>query len=245
MAANSGSSSQKVKLISANNNSRRVTFRATPQVIENRNVNYNALEPLHAPGQIQVYKNTASRNFNISDLRLVSRTREEADANLKILWTLRAWCLPRFGNSSTLSDDQRLVRSDPDTYGRRDEVGNDDFPDGATGFQNYFGTELLGAPPEILLFSAYSLGVPSQSAKGEDRPGTKVWQIAQHLNRVPVVIQQLSIPYPNDVDYITTSRGVPMPIIMNLDISLIETHSPNAYEAFSLDDYRRGVLKGF
>ena len=81
--------------------------------------------------------------------------------------------------------------------------------------------------------------------KGNGKTGTEVWQSAQHINRVPVVIQQLTIPYPNDVDYINTSKGVPMPIIMNLDISLIETHSPNAYEAFSLGDFRAGRLKGF
>jgi hypothetical protein len=62
---------------------------------------------------------------------------------------------------------------------------------------------------------------------------------------VPVVIQQLTIPYPNDMDYITTSRGVPMPLILNIDIALLETHSPNAYEGFNLDSFRRGILPGF
>ena len=242
MAENSGSSNQKVKLVSASNPNRRTTFRATPQIIENRNVNYSALEPLHAPGQIQVYKNTASRNFNISDLRLISRTREEADANLKILWTLRGWCMPRFGNSSTLSSLDRRNRTTYESARQNGAKENELFFDDQDR-RDLLGTELLGAPPEVLYLSAYSRGVGSQSRSGKQ--GTSTWSIAQHLNRVPVVIQQLSIPYPNDVDYITTSRGVPMPIIMNLDISLIETHSPNAYEAFSLSDFRRGTLRGF
>ena len=232
----------KVRLISAQNRYRRVEFRASPQVTENRNVNYNSLEPLHAPGQIQVYKNTASRSFSISDLKLISRTTQEADENMKILWQLRSWTMPRFGNSSTLNDFQvesrnRKKRGELEPYFRNDAEGQRER-------QEYFGTELLGAPPEVLYLSAYSKDIGSD-AVGTTKPGTARWLIAQHLNRIPVVIQQLTIPYPNDVDYITTTTGVPMPIIMNLDLSLIETHSPNAYEAFSLDDFRKGTLKGF
>jgi len=192
---------------------------------------------LHAPGQIQVYKNTASRSFSISDLKLISRTATEADLNMKILWQLRAWTMPRFGNSSTLSADNRAER---ERGGRKDHI--EVF--GKSDADFIYGTELLGAPPEVLYLSAYSKDIGAD-AVGSTKPGTARWEIAQHLNRIPVVIQQLTIPYPNDVDYITTSTGVPMPIIMNLDLSLIETHSPNAYEAFSLDDFRRGRLKGF
>ena len=234
-------SNQKVKLVSAQNRRRRVEFRASPQVTENRNVNYNALEPLHAPGQIQVYKNTASRTFTISDLKLISRTQKEADNNLQILWRLRAWTMPRFGNSSTLSDDNVWWRQNRDQYGPGDFAGGKAEQDKFR--QDVEGTELLGAPPEVLYLSVYSHDIGSDPVEG--KKGTGRWQIAQHLNRIPVVIQQLTIPYPNDIDYITSSNGVPMPIIMNLDLSLIETHSPNSYEAFSLDDFRQGRLTGF
>jgi hypothetical protein len=233
-------SNQKVKLVSAQNRRRRVEFRASPQVTENRNVNYNALEPLHAPGQIQVYKNTSSRTFTISDLKLISRTQKEADDNLQRLWTLRAWTMPRFGNSSTLTNRQVSNRNG----------STNAFPEAsaptAEQLQKAYGTELLGAPPEVLYLSVYSHEIGSvPSAGSSGKKANSIWQISQHLNRIPVVIQQLTIPYPNDVDYITTSNGVPMPIIMNLDLSLIETHSPNAYEAFSLDDFRKGRLRGF
>jgi len=240
MAANTGNSNNKVKLVSAQNPNRRVTLRASPTVTENRNVNYNALEPLHAPGQIQVYKNTGSRSFGISDIKLISRTASEADANLRTLWRLRSWCMPRFGNSSTLSSTQRTFRNGRE-FGQTDEELFFDEQDK----QNKIGTELLGAPPEVLYLSAYSHDNIGSDPIGRTKPGTQIWQAAQHITRVPVVIQQLTIPYPNDVDYINTSKGVPMPIIMNLDISLIETHSPNSYEAFSLNDFRAGRLKGF
>ncbi len=232
----------RVKLLSAQDRNRHVHFRASPQVTENRNVNYNALEPLHAPGQIQVYKNTSSRSFSISDLKLISRTTKEADENLKILWQLRSWTMPRFGNSSTLSKDNVQSRNNYQT------ALNSPKPLTKEELQALYntnrGTELLGAPPEVLYLYAYSYNIGADPV-GPTKPGTSQWQIAQHINRVPVVIQQLTIPYPNDVDYITTSNGVPMPIIMNLDLSLIETHSPNSYEAFSLDDFRNGRLVGF
>ena len=228
-------SNNKVKLQAAGNG-RRVTFRASPTVTENRNVNYNALEPLHAPGQIQVYKNTSSRSFSVSDLKLISRTTQEADDNLKILWRLRGWTMPRFGNSSTLSSPQRRER---ERGGRNDAF--EVFGKEKTDF--IYGVELLGAPPEVLYLSVYSHNVGSDRTSG--KPGSFDWVIAQHINKVPVVLQQLTIPYPNDVDYINTSRGVPMPIIMNLDLQLLETHSPNSYEAFSLNNFKNGTLVGF
>lgn len=225
----------KVRLTSAGLNSTTIIFNASPNISENRNVNYSSLEPLHAPGQIQVYKNTSSRNFQISDVRIISRTLQEADRNLKDLWILRSWCMPRFGNSSNITAEQRANRND---------FADEDFgADNAT----VFGTELLGAPPPILYLSAYSktINSESQNPNGDANRSTNVWEIAQHINRIPVVIQQLTIPYPNDVDYITTSKGVPMPTIMNLDLALIETHSPNSYESFNLDAYKQGKLQGF
>lgn len=110
---------------------------------------------------------------------------------------------------------------------------------------HHLGNELLGAPPPILLFSAYSRPTGSTTEASSTNVKTIRWDIAQHINRIPTVIQQLTIPYPNDIDYITTTDNVPMPIIMNIDITLIETHSPNAYEAFNLDAFKEGRLQGF
>ncbi len=139
--------------------------------------------------------------------------------------------MPRFGNeSSTLEGDQATNRQeDPSlkneidaTQGRRDDS------------IEFFGVEVLGAPPQVLLLSAYS--------DNRSRTGRRQ---SQHIDRIPVVIQQLNVPYPSDVDYIPTTSGVPMPIIMTVDITLVETHSPAEYENFSLDDYSRGLLRSF
>jgi len=240
-------SKNKVILRSSVNLSKHVTCLASPQVTENRTVNYQALEPLHAPGQIQVYKNTGSRTFTVSDVKIISRTTEEADSNLKRLWTLRSWCMPRFGNSSTLDDDNVAAREERqnETNLNNQETSGKSNADINELYVDKVGTELLGAPPEVLYLSAYSYAIGPDPSQNASQPGTSVWQRAQHINRVPVVINSLTIPYPNDVDYINTTDGTPMPIILNIDISLIETHSPNAYESFSLDDFRAGILTGF
>jgi len=245
----------KVRLMPANvlagdKASRGLSFDASPNVSESRTVNYNSLEPLHAPGQIQVYKNTQSRTFQISDIKLISRTVGEATQNLEKLWALRSWCMPRFGNSSTLSTENRLVRETKlqEEARRRDPSLKNKLGEGNRYTTEELGSELLGAPPPIILLSAYSkiIGTSDDStAAVQSRIVTTRWNIAQHINRVPTVIQQLTIPYPNDVDYITTSNGVPMPLIMNIDITLLETHSPNAYEGFNLNAFREGRLQGY
>ena len=204
----------KVKLQSTRRET--VSFDATPDLIETRNVNYSTIEPIHAPGQINVFKNTSSRSFNISNARLITRTQTEAEKNLRRLWLLRSWCMPRFG-TSTLSEQNTQLRD------QQFEFGN--------GEGGIFGSELLGSPPSVLFLSAYSRG-----------SGTNKMQ---HLHRIPVAIQQLSIPYPSDVDYIPTLSGIPMPTIMTIDLTLVETHSPNEYENFSLDNFKKGQLENF
>lgn len=210
----------KIKL--QGNDGSMVIFDVTPDLIETRNVNYSTVEPIHAPGQINVFKNTSSRSFNISNARLVSRTQKEADRNLQRLWLLRSWCMPRFGKS-TIDSGQAAARNIVSESGRQASTPEDQ--------ARIFGVELLGTPPQVLYLSAYSRG----------NMGGKT----QHLYKIPVVIQQLSIPYPSDVDYIPTPDGVPMPVIMTIDMTLVETHSPNEYENFSLDAYKRGTLENF
>ncbi len=231
----------KVRLTAAGIGGDVVSFDASPTVSENRNVNYTSLEPLHAPGQIQVYKNTSSRNFQLSDIKLISRTLNEADRNMEKLWILRAWCMPRFGNNSTTLDSEqrkfRRLRAGGLEIDRDKKLT-------AAQLVGKYGTELLGAPPPILYLSAYSKKV-GETSTDKSSGSTNVWQVTQHINRVPVVLQQLTIPYPNDTDYVTTSDGVPMPSIMNIDLALLETHSPNSYEGFSLNDFKEGRLQGF
>jgi len=208
-----------------------VPFNVTPDFIENRNVNYKTVEPTHMPGQIFVYSGTSARTFQISNVKFISRTEEEATKTLKYLNMLRGWSMPYFGlGSSTAEGDRRHRReagftTDDDAFDRDDGIYNPN---------SLLGRQMLGAPPDILYLTAYADRNSNQRSHG------------MNIHKVPVVIQQLSIPYPSDVDYIATENGDPIPTIMSLDLTLQEAHSPSEYsEKFSLHKYRQGLLPNF
>lgn len=229
----------KVKLVNQMSSREHVVFNVTPDVVETRNVNYRSLEPVHQPGQIYVYGGTSSRTFNLSNVKLVSRNVEEATENLRNLQLLRSWTMPRFGEgSTTLSNAQR---GNQRTFGRQEiDLGE------TLTFDNQdrtalFGQQQLGAPPQVLYFSAYS-NTPLGSTTSQN---TKASNQQEHIRRVPIVIQQLSIPYPSDVDYIPAENGTPMPTLMTIDMVLLETHSPGEYNRFNLSKFKNGILEGF
>jgi hypothetical protein len=158
----------------------------------------------HLNGHYNVYNNSPNPTYSISDVKLISRNSIEARKNLIKVLTLRSWTRSYFGNFES-------------------QEGN---ADNLTGW--------VGAPPEVLRFSAYST---------DDRG---------YMNKIPVVLDKVDINYPNDVDYIPTETkdndklsGVPFPIIMTINISLIEQHSALEFEKFNLHQYRNGILKGF
>lgn len=77
----------------------KVFFRVTPDLIENRNVNYKTMDPVHLPGNILTYQNTSPRTFSINNIKVISRTSQEAEDNLKLLNILRGWTMPVFGKT--------------------------------------------------------------------------------------------------------------------------------------------------
>ena len=199
-----------------------VAFDVTPEITETRNVNYKTMEPVHMPGGIHVYSGTSSRIFNINNIRLVSRTREEASKNLYRLNQLRGWAMPYFGIDNT---------------------------------------RLVGAPPDVLALSAYSLG-PQDSANSSGEANAQEAETflkrtrPTNIHNIPCVLQQISIPYPSDVDYIDTQTltmpdgteikdGVPFPVLITVDMVLLETHSPKEFADFNLKKYRQGLLDTF
>lgn len=207
-----------------------VAFDVTPEITETRTVTYKTLEPVHMPGGIHVFANTASRVFNINNIRLVSRSREEASKNLYRLNILRSWTMPYFGVNNT--------------------------------------SKLVGAPPDVLSLTAYATGERDHAnANSAVQGSTDLLDIDDvpsrersrptNIHNIPVVLQQLSIPYPSDVDYIDTVKlqpfhdgtviegGVPFPVIMTLDMVLMETHSPQEFAQFDLKKYKQGLLETF
>jgi len=204
-----------------------VSFNVTPDIVENRNINYKTMDPLHMPGGIHVYSTTSSRTYNINNVKLISRTSEEATKTLWILNTLRHWTLPYFGKS-TLTEQNRQLREQEEGLNTNAQGG-------------IYGREFLGAPPDVLYLSAYA----ENNKRG-------------NIHKVPVVLTNLSIPYPSDVDYIPTQlgsevgskyrfveAGVPVPTLLTIDINCTETHSPKEYADFNLFAYKNGRLPGF
>lgn len=81
----------------------------------------------------------------------------------------------------------------------------------------------LGAPPDILVFSAY----------GE-----------KNIKEIPVVLASYHWVYPDSIDYIPTNDGEPFPIIMEISLSLLESYSPEEYTSFDITKYKNGDMTG-
>lgn len=101
---------------------------------------------------------------------------------------------------------------------------------GQTDLLNDAKEPMLGAPPDILLLSAY--------ARNE------LGSIG-NIRRIPTVITQLNIPYPSEVDYMPTSYGVSIPVVMVIDITLQAQYAPIEAERFDMRAYREGRLEGW
>lgn len=105
------------------------------------------------------------------------------------------------------------------------------FGESQTRDQEDFSAEMFGSPPEVLEFTAYSKA-------GEEG--------LTNIRQIPVVLTSLSIPYSSDVDYIRTATSdQPFPAVMQIDMALLETHSPREFNKFNIIDYKNGKLRGF
>jgi len=219
----------------------KVIFDVTPDVIENRTINYKTVEPIHMPGTIQVYTNTSSRTYNISNIKLISRTGEEAAKNLRNINIIRSWGMPYFGESGTKQKKDNSYNKKLDAYNKRykdypalrDNPGHREYEGVGADYQ-YINT-MLGAPPNVLYLSAYSDANHNQN-----------------IFQIPVVLTQFNVSYPSDVDYIATGTNTfgikedtPVATVMSLDMNLVETHAPSQYETFSLQAYKNGTMEEF
>lgn len=213
-----------------------VIFKISPVLTESRRVEYSPVSPIHMPGSIQVYKNTPSRDFRI-EATLISRTQEEALDNMKQLQLLRAWCMPYFGESTTLDNNQEVFRRQ-----MRDSEFAARQPRDLASISS--GVEILGAPPDVLYLYGYS---SSNHRPGGSTSGNLSKAQAVNIHKVPVVLTGLSFSYPNDVDYLPTSDVItsPFPVKMMVGIDLAETHSPSEYQTFKLSDFKTGSLVNF
>jgi hypothetical protein len=193
----------------------KVVWDITPEFSEGRSVQYKNIDPVHAPGAMYMYAQTGARTFSING-KFAARSINEATRNLAYTQYLRTWSMPVFG----------LVGSNPAP-----------------------GEGILGAPPAILFLTAYSNKNPGAQAVQSTVPTSDktgfVPAIGNNIYNIPVIITNLDIQYPSDVDYIPTINQIPVPTVANVSISLVEAHSPNAYAKFSLQDFKTGNLVNF
>lgn len=229
-----------------------VVFDVTPAFSESRSAEYEALTPVHMPGAVQMYKRTNSRSFEIT-AHLISRNVQDALKNMAYLQLLRAWMMPYFGASDTLTDKNRQARNE-NSARRANQPGSGSTPLSDTERNaaardriSSEGVQLKGAPPDVLYLYAYS------NNQIDTRSGSTVFTPV-NINRVPVVMTNLGITYPEDVDYIPvydvseapdSTFTQPFPRKMDVSISLVETHSPREYERFDLAAYKLGNLTNF
>lgn len=200
-----------------------VIFRVTPTFSESRAVEYAQVAPVHLPGSIQVYRRTGSRTFSIG-AKFVSRNRAQATENMKFLQLLRGWTMPYFGERDYMSAGAAATEQAT--------------PNGMTVLSED-ANSMLGAPPDVLYLYAYSstVGDANDRATGQG---------LVNLKKIPVVITNLNVTYPDDVDYIPVEgTNEPFPVKMEVTVELIETHAPTGYEKFSLSMFKKGELVQF
>lgn len=75
------------------------TLNVMPSISESRSASYKSFSPLHHPGEILKFENTAARTWNITG-KLIARTVAEASLNLRIVNTIRSWVMPFFGEGT-------------------------------------------------------------------------------------------------------------------------------------------------
>ena len=219
-----------------------VVFEVTPSFSETRSVAYSAVDPVHMPGSIQMYRSTGARTFEVG-AQLISRNVTDAMNNIRYLQILRGWTMPYFGQTDTLTSENKTNRAFNQESSRLNaQQGIEDINMTAIERIRSEGVQLRGAPPDVLYLYAYSTDTTT-STGGRSAP-------TSNINRVPVVMSSLNITYPDDVDYIPvdvtgTNHYEPFPVKMAVTLTLLETHSPREYERFDLAAFKAGTLANF
>lgn len=113
--------------ITLSDGSNTIVFDVTPKISESQTVTYVPKNISQLPTSINYFDTIAARTFNVSNIKLISRTSNEATENNRVVHYLRSLCKTAFGNSSVVDD--------------------------ATGKST--PQHRLGMPPKILLLNGY------------------------------------------------------------------------------------------
>jgi hypothetical protein len=77
----------------------------------------------------------------------------------------------------------------------------------------------------------------------QDEPETlRLFAYENALKGIPCFLQNYSIEWPEDVDYITSTNGTPVPIIQTVNLSLKEVRNWDDIRSFKYEDFKKGTL---
>jgi hypothetical protein len=77
----------------------------------------------------------------------------------------------------------------------------------------------------------------------QDEPETlRLFAYDKTLKGIPCFLQNYSVEWPEDVDYILATNGTPVPIIQTVNISLKEVRNWDDIRSFKYTDFKKGTL---
>lgn len=102
-----------VKLEPLQGNADPVILEITPVIGESRSADYTPVDITHHPGNIIKYQKTNSRDWRISDIKLVSQSKASAQKNQNILNNIRSWVMPFYGSGTQQSMGENMLGAPP------------------------------------------------------------------------------------------------------------------------------------
>jgi hypothetical protein len=215
-----------------------VVFFVTPDISESRSVNYAEISDVRLPASILIWMGSPSRNFSLN-AKFIARSKAEADVAFRNVNLLKSWCV----TNSIIGPEGTITATSQKDYLQEIDPTN---PADVPAVNNQDGTG-PNAPPANDQKTAYKVN----GALFSDTPEVLGLEgFAGQFRKIPVVITSLNINYSSEVDYIANSRGVLVPILQEISISLKEareiTSGPNqsagAIDTFNLTKFKQGLL---
>lgn len=80
----------------------------------------------------------------------------------------------------------------------------------------------------------------------ESGPETLIlYGYGKNFFRIPVYVNSVNFSFPSDVDYVRSTSGVPMPIVMPVSLTLREARTVQDLQAFNYEQFKAGILPGW
>lgn len=100
-----------------------LVFDCNPKINETTNVTYNNKNMSLLPTSINYFDSVSARTFNLSDIKFISRTRQEAQNNNNAIYYLRYLTKPNFGMLSNGLPPKVLLLSGFNSSNNSESVG--------------------------------------------------------------------------------------------------------------------------